>query len=312
MPRKLRTVFFGTSTFAVPILRALDLETDVALVVTQPDRPRGRGLKIESPPVKLAAEHLERKIIQPEVVKGRRFAASLASIEPDFLVTAAFGRKFGRSLIDLPRIDCLNVHASLLPRHRGPAPVNWAILSGDKETGVSIMRMEEAIDTGPVYLTRSLEINTEETAGELSERLAELGAKALVETMRRFGDLEPVEQEHGQATEAPMLGKKDGEMDWRLSAVELHNHVRGLHPWPCSSTSLQGKPLKVHKSRVLLERGEEGLPGAVVAMSKDGVDVACGGGGVLRIIELQRSSRRRISAAEFIAGTRIETGSMLG
>ena len=310
MKKKLVTVFMGTPDFAVPTLRALAESTELVLVVTQPDRPVGRGRKMASPPVKTAAIDLGVAVIAPEVVRGKRFASRIADLKPDILVTAAYGRILGRSLLATPTLGCLNVHASLLPKLRGAAPINWAIINGDEEAGVSIMSMEEGLDTGPVYRSTAVQIGPQETAGDLTGRLAELGAAVLIEVLGEIGEIEPVPQDHSLATHAPALQKKDGRMDWAKSAAGLHAHVRGMHPWPCASTLLEGQPIKVHDARVLSHDEIAGKAGEVTAHTADGVDVACGKG-VLRLTALQLPGRKRLGAAQFITGCKIKSGTVL-
>ena len=311
MPRTPRVVFFGTPDFAVASLEALKREVDVVLVVSQPDRPVGRGRKLAPPPVKAAAEAMGLEVIQPKVVKGRRFAERIAALEPDFLVTAAFGRIMGPSLLATPKKAPLNVHASLLPRHRGAAPANWAILDGDKETGVSIMKMVVELDAGPVYKTVSTSIRDDENSGELLMRLAPLGAKALLETITRFDEMKPESQDDSLATYAGMLQKKDGRIDWSKGAVSLCNHIRGMSPWPSAFTELNGKALKVHAARVVAPHGRENEPGAVIALTDDGIDVACGEG-LLRLKELQLAGKKRLDAARFLVGNKVPIGTLLG
>ncbi len=311
MSKKLRTVFLGTPEFAVPVLEALARETEVALVVSQPDRPKGRGRKLTPPPVKVAALRLGIDVIQPNIVKGRRFAVRIAEYDPDFVITAAFGRLLGPSLLGTPKKNSLNVHASLLPRLRGAAPVNWAILRGDTETGVSIMKMEEGLDSGPVYRMVKTKIHEQETAGELTLRLAHLGAEALIETLRCFDDLEAVSQDHDKATWAPILKKKDGRINWDRSVRELHCHVRGMSPWPSASTVLNGKPLKVHVAKVLRTDKVEWQPGQIAEVTDKGIDVACRDG-VLRLEEIQVAGRKRLRVAEFLGGSRLKPGIKLG
>jgi len=309
---RIRTIFFGTPDFAVPIFELLAKETQVVLVVSQPDRPSGRGRKLVSTPVKRKAIELGIECLQPDVVKGKRFAARIAEYSPDFIITAAFGRILGPALLSVPNKESLNVHASLLPRHRGAAPINWAVLSGDHETGVSIMRMEQGLDSGPVYNRVSTPISVDETAGELFERLALLGAQALVDTIGRFDMLEAVPQDHGIATLAPMLKKADGAIDWTASAGVLANHVCGMSPWPCAFSLLNGEPFKVYRAIVGDDISTQGMrPGQVVHLSKKGVFVVCGDG-VLQLLELQVAGRKRLSAEQFLAGTRIEIGAQLG
>ena len=304
---KLKTVFLGTPEFAVPVLHRLARETEIALVITQPDRPAGRGRKLTSPPVKIAARELGIEVIQPEIVKGRRFADRVSKYRPDFLVTAAFGRILGPSLLAVPSLASLNVHASLLPLHRGAAPANWAILSGDQETGVSIMRMEPGLDTGPVYAMERIRIGENETAGELLGRLATLGAAALAETLQRFEGIEPVAQEHDRATWAPVLKKTDGQLDWTRSAEENHCHIRGMHPWPVASASLDGDVLRIHRALVLEKEGVSDTPGEILSISTEGIDVSCGKGS-LRLTEVQSSGRKRLHVSDFVKGASLRAG----
>ncbi len=307
-----RIVFFGTPEFAVPSLDALSREADVVLAVTQPDRPSGRGRKPKLPPVKAVAKRLGIEVIQPEVVKGRRFAARIAGFAPDFIVTAAFGRLLGPSLLEVPKLTSLNIHASLLPRHRGAAPANWAILAGDTETGVSIMQMEQGLDTGPVYNVEKTPIGPEESGGELLVRLAMLGADVIVDTIKRFFDLKAVPQNNKEATWAQMLKKSDGIVNWEMSASKLHCHVRGMHPWPAATTLFMGAPLKIHTASCeYSSTGQEGLPGVVLKVSDKGIDVACGDG-VLRLVEVQAAGRKRLHVSRFLAGTQIEPGIKFG
>ncbi|MCP4197205.1 MAG: methionyl-tRNA formyltransferase [Proteobacteria bacterium] len=302
-----RIVFLGTPEFAVPILHALVRNTAVVLVVSQPDRPTGRGRKLLPPPVKTAAMEFGLPVIQPDIVKGRRFANRIAEYRPDFIVTAAYGRILGPNLLRVATKESLNVHASLLPKYRGAAPVNWAILSGDGETGVSIMRMEEELDAGPVYHTVKTPIGPDETAGALLDRLSLLGAEAVIQVIEHFATHTPEPQQHRQATFAPMLKKSDGVMDWCRSAASLHNHIRGMSPWPSATTLFKGEKLKIHASVVLDSGPAGGSPGTILSVAKEGIDVACKTG-VLRLTELQAPGRKRLHAREFLAGKKIERG----
>jgi methionyl-tRNA formyltransferase len=308
---RLASVFMGTPDFAVPVLGALARVSDLRLVVTQPDRPVGRGRRVEPPPVKVAAAELGVPLIQPPKVTGRRFAARIATREPDVLVTAAFGRILGRKLLVVPRLGCLNVHASLLPSYRGAAPINWAILNGEPRTGVSIVKMVEQLDAGPVYRTAETAIEPDESAGELSVRLSRLGADALVEVLEHLGDLEPAAQDEALVSWAPLLKKADGVIDWALAADRLGDHVRGMHPWPCASTLVDGQQLKVHRARVLRADGTQGTPGTVLRHSSEGLDVACGRG-TLRLVDLQLPGKKRLDARQFHAGRQIPAGTGLG
>ncbi len=279
------------------------------LAITQPDRPVGRGRRLEPTPVKVRALELGVDVWQPAVVKGRRFAARVAALAPDFLITAAFGRLLGPSLLGVPRKACLNVHASLLPRYRGAAPINWAILDGESHTGISIMGTEVGLDCGPVYLTETTPIGANETAGELTDRLARLGAQALAQTLARFDSLSATAQDDRLVSWAPVLKKSDGMLDWTERATVLHNRARGLHPWPCATANFGERTIKIHSTRVLEISGRRGEPGTVITAGKSGIDVACGQG-ALRLLELQAPGKKRLPAAQFLAGTPIAVGTV--
>jgi len=313
MTSKLRTIFMGTPEFAVPSLRVLAEATELGLVVTQPDRPSGRGRRLEPPPVKRIAAELGVDVFQPETVKGEAFRARIAALAPDVVVTAAFGRLLGRRLLELPRLGCLNVHASLLPAYRGAAPVAWAIRNGEEVSGVSIMRMDTGLDTGPVYLAERVPILAEETAGELTVRLARAGAEILARVLSDLpSGLLPAPQDDALASPAPPLTKEEGRIDWSRNARAVHAHVRGMHPWPCATTTLGGDVVKVHRSAIVDEGGVfSARPGVVLAHTRAGVDVACGGG-VVRLVELQLPGKKRLDASAFHAGMRLEPGTLLG
>jgi methionyl-tRNA formyltransferase len=266
---------------------------------------------VEGTPVRLASERLCLPVLAPEVVKGRKFAAQIAELKPDFLVTAAYGKVLGRSLLAVPARDALNVHASLLPRHRGAAPANWAILEGDQRAGVCVMRMVEELDAGPIFTRRELVVEPEETAGELLERLAVLGAQAIAEALSLYDRWTPQPQDEGAVTWARTLCKEDGLVDWRRSAVEVHRQIRGLHPWPGAYALWRGEQLKLHGARVLGTMGPCAPPGTVLSASAAGIDVACGTGAV-RIVELQAPGRKRLSSAAFIAGAKFTENEVLG
>jgi len=305
-----RSVFFGTSEFSVPSLRALAAATDLRLVVTRPHRPAGRGRRPSPPAVFRVATELGIDVIQPERARGAAFTAVICELEPDLLVTAAFGGLLSPGLLETARLECLNVHASLLPAYRGAAPVARAILDGASRTGVSIIRMVRELDAGPVFLSEAVPVDPDETAGGLTARLAEVGARALVRVIEGLPGLQPAEQDHSLATWAPPLGKEEGFVDWSRDETALHAHVRGMHPWPCAFTVLHGESLRIHGAKVVEERGALGVPGTVLAHSPAGLDVACGRG-ALRLLELQLPGKRRLGPAEFFAGRRIEAGTLL-
>ncbi len=313
-----KIVFMGTPDFAVPSLDALLAGPDeVVAVVTQPDRPSGRGQRLRPSPVKSRALDAGIRVLQPRRLRkeeGVAFREELVNVSPDVVVVAAYGQILPAEILALPPLGCINVHASLLPRWRGASPIQWAILSGDDKTGVSIMRMDEGLDTGPVILQHSIRIEREETAGRLHDRLSKLGAKALMEAMDlvRDGKDRPASQKDELATYAPMLRKEDGRMDFELSAEELERRVRALNPWPGAFTKLEGRLLKVLRALSMPTRVKAGesaedetsiTPGTVVAAGPEGIDLACGQG-FLRVLELQPEGKRPMTAAAFAAGRR--------
>ena len=311
-----RAVFFGTPEFAVSGLRALTEVAEVTLVVTQPDRPKGRGMKLAPPPVKLLAEQLSIPVVQPTKIRTPEFAERLRAEQADVALVIAYGRILPTQLLAAPRLGCLNVHASLLPKLRGAAPIQWSIVRGERETGVCLMRMDEGLDTGPVFARESLVIDPDETAAELSERLSALGAELVVRELPRVvaGELQPQPQEHAEASLAPILAKQDGELDFQRSARAVHDWVRGFAPWPSAYTWLAGTRLKLHRTQVLHDQTANtthARPGELLSATRDGIDVACGVG-TLRVLELQLEGARRLSAAEFLAGHRIGPGTQLG
>ncbi|MBN2528855.1 MAG: methionyl-tRNA formyltransferase [Deltaproteobacteria bacterium] len=313
MTKSLKTIFMGTPDFAVPTLEMLASQTDLQLVVTQPDRRKGRGKKLLFSPVKERALELGVEVIGPSVVKGKRFTAAMAEYAPDVIVTAAFGRILGPGLLDLPRYGCLNVHASLLPRYRGAAPINWAIINGEKETGVSIMRTVQQLDAGDIYNVKRLSIGRAH-AGELTEKLSHLGATALLETLEHIYEIDPVPQDDAQATYAPVMTKADGKLDWKKSALVLERQIRGMYPWPGTYTVWDGANLKIHAAEVIEGAAELSFgvsPGTIVSHTQEGVDVACGEG-KLRIISLQMPGRNRLDAKQFYSGVKFKEGSSFG
>ncbi|HVR69766.1 MAG TPA: methionyl-tRNA formyltransferase [Vicinamibacteria bacterium] len=309
----MRVVFLGSGAFAIPSLDALlAAGHDVAAVVTQPDKEKGRGRALAPPPVKPAALAHGLTVLQPRRIKAPEALETLRACRPDVQVVVAYGQILPRAVIDLAPRGTVNVHGSVLPRYRGAAPVQWAIVRGETETGVSTMLIDEGLDTGPVLLTRTTPIQASDTATDLEERLARLGAELLVETLARLeaGTVLPVPQDHRLATYAPLLRKEDGRVDWTQTAEAIERRVRGLHPWPGSVTAFAGRELKVLRART--EAGGDAEPGTVVAVDRDGVVVACGEGSGLRLLEVQPESRRPMPAAAFAAGARLQPGVRLG
>lgn len=305
-----RVVFFGTPEFAVPTLQALiDGPDEVVGVVCQPDRPAGRGQKLQAPPVKQLAQASGLHVAQPVKLKTDEFPAILTNWQPDIAVVAAYGRILPARLLAIPHLGCINVHASLLPAYRGAAPIQWAVLNGDAETGVTIMRMNERMDEGDVLLQEATPIGSDETYGALQARLAMMGAAALMDTLDALyaGTATTTPQDHARATLAPMIRKEQGALVWSLPAVVLARQVRGFNPWPSAYTTLRDKLLKVHVAHV--EPGG-GAPGRVLDVS-DRVRVGTGDG-VLAIETLQLEGRKPLPAREFARGCGLAVGEQLG
>lgn len=304
----MRILFAGTPEFAAAALRALHAAGhEIALVLTQPDRPSGRGLKPAASPVKRAALELGLPVQQPTTLKCAEALATLNAQSADVIVVAAYGLILPREVLAVPRLYCLNIHASLLPRWRGAAPIQRAILAGDSETGISIMQMDEGLDTGPVMLRQPIPITPEDTAGTLHDKLAALGASLIVEALANPRPVEP--QDATRATYAAKIDKREARIDWRGSAALNARAVRAYSPAPGASTTLKGQPLKIWGAAAL--EGAGGEPGTVLAADANGIVVACGVG-ALRLTELQRAGGKRVDAAAFLAGTRVDPGERLG
>ena len=308
-----RALFFGTPDFAVPALRALHEIATVPLVITQPDRPKGRGMKLAPPPVKELALELGLPVLQPTKVRTPEFAASLREHDADVALVIAYGRILPKAVLEAPRLGCVNVHASILPSLRGAAPIQWSVVRGETETGVCLMQMDEGLDTGPVLACERLAIGPDETSAALSERLSALGAALVRAELPRFlaGELLATPQDHTRATLAPLLSKHDGAIDWSRPARELHNLVRGFSPWPGAFSSLSGTRLKVLSTQVRDEQTGHAAPGKLLELTREGIDVACGRG-TLRLVELQLEGAKRLPAADFSAGQRLVVGQRLG
>ncbi|MGC9529753.1 MAG: methionyl-tRNA formyltransferase [Candidatus Bipolaricaulaceae bacterium] len=300
-------MFAGSGGFAVPTLEALAERGWVELVVTQPDRPAGRGLSLRPPPVKQAAERLGLPLLQTANVNAAPAMDALRRQAPDALVVAAFGQILRGRLLELPSWGCVNVHASLLPNYRGAAPVAWAILRGERETGVTTMFMDRGVDTGPILLQRATPIGEDETRGELEARLAALGAELAVRTVEGLaaGELEPTPQPEGGSL-APPLTKQDGRVDWTWDAARVHSWIRGMQPWPGAFTSFRGRNIKLLRSRLAAARRPDQPPG--VLLTGDGrLWVSCGQGAV-ELLQVQPAGRRAMGAQDFVNGYRVRTG----
>ena len=301
----MRIVFMGTPDFAVPSLEALlQAGHRVCGVFTQPDKPKNRGMKLLPPPVKVTAQAHNIPVYQPVSVKDGTALQQLQALDPELIVVAAYGRVLPQEILDLPRFGCINVHSSLLPRYRGAAPINWAVVNGDGETGVTVMDMALELDAGDILDQVTTPIDPEETVETVHDRLAQLGAELLVRVVRKLeeGTATRTPQDPAQVTYAPMLSRALSPIDWNMSAKAIHDKIRGLDPWPATSTDiLTGQPVKVFASR-LTGQNTAKTPGTVLAAGKEGIDVACGDGAVLRILELQAPGSRRMAAADYLRG----------
>ncbi|HWP93598.1 MAG TPA: methionyl-tRNA formyltransferase [Thermodesulfobacteriota bacterium] len=307
----MKIIFMGTPEFAVPSLQALiDSGDEIVAVVCQPDKPKGRGLDVTAPPTKVIAEKQGIPVLQPQKIKTEEFFNELKKLSPDLICVAAYGKILPKNILDLPPHGCINVHASILPKYRGAAPINWAIIRGEKVTGITTMKMDEGMDTGDMLLKKEIPIEDEDTGETLSQKLSLIGAELLIETIKllKEGRLNPTPQDHSQATYAPMLKKEDGKIIWSKSAEEVRNLIRGTLPWPGAYTTLDGKLLKIYKARV---SDGVGNPGEVIK-SDSGILRVATGNDSLDILELQIEGGKRLKAEEFLRGRRIRDGSVLG
>lgn len=309
----MRAAFLGTPDFAVPCLAALLDIADVALVVTQPDKPQGRGLGLAAPPVKQFAVERGLTVMQPPKARDGVLREALKAADVDVALVVAYGKILPLDVLTAPRLGCVNVHGSLLPRFRGAAPIQWAIVSGDAQTGVCLMQMDEGMDTGPELARRVLDIGENETGGELFERLSQLSGQLVREELPRFvaGELAAVPQPTEGVTHARMIEKSDGALDFREAAQAVHDRARGFYPWPGAFTELDGKRVKIHRMRVAARGAARGEPGRVLSTGTDGIVVACGSGAV-RIEELQLDGKKRVSAQAFLAGHPLSSGARFG
>ncbi len=302
----MKIVFFGTPEFAVSALKSLiDSGYEVSLVVTQPDRQSGRGRKVKACPVKVEAQNAGITVLQPQKVRDADFISELKRLSPDVIVVVAYGQIFPAEIINMPKFGCVNIHASLLPKYRGAAPINQAIINGEKETGISTMLMDEGMDTGPVLLKETTEIVPEDTAGSLSLRLSNIGGDLIVKTLRGLADgtLKSVPQDEG-ATYASLMNKTDGLIQWSKSAEELSNLVRGMNPWPGAYGFIDGQRYKILKAVPVEGEGE---PGVIVRATKDELHVSTGHG-ALSILEIQPSGKPAMPIHSLLQGRRLKEG----
>lgn len=306
----MRVVFMGTPDFSVPCLRRLIADGhEVVGVFTQPDKPKGRGKQMTPPPVKVTATENGIPVYQPRSMRDGEALAILEQLKPDVIVVTAFGKILPKEILDCPPYGCINIHASLLPRYRGAAPIQWCVLNGETESGVTSMQMDVGLDTGDMLLKAKTPITPDMTAGELHDRLSVLGAEVLSETLTAVqkGELHPEKQDDALSNYAPMLTKELSPIDFTKSAQTVHNQIRGLSPWPAATMVLCGRKLKVHASILCADKG--GNPGEVMESGKRLV-IACGDGKCVEILTVQAEGKRAMSAAEYLRGSAVEKGSI--
>ena len=308
----LRIIFMGTPDFATLNLKALiDGPDDVVAVVTQPDRPKGRGKQLTPPPVKLFAESADIPVLQPAKIRTEEFLNGLLSYQPDLIVVTAYGRILPPPLLELAPMGCINVHGSLLPLHRGAAPIQWSVIKGDKKVGVTVIRMDEGMDTGDILLQESIQATPDETAGTLFEKLAHLGSDTLLKAIKglKEGTIVGSPQNHSQATEAPMLKKTDGLIDWSKNARELESLIRGLDPWPNAFCFLDTRRLRLFKPEVVY-KWNAAQPGSLLRADKRGLVIACGKDTLL-VKEIQPEGKKRMTVEAFLCGCSLDPGILL-
>jgi methionyl-tRNA formyltransferase len=311
--KSFRIIFMGTPDFSVPALQTLLNGVDqVVAVITQPDRPKGRGKKLAQPPVKVLAESAGIPVLQPTKIRTTEFADQLRSYQPDLIVLAAYGRMLPPGILDLPSLGCINIHGSLLPRHRGAAPIQWAIIKGDQEAGVTIMQMDEGMDTGAMLLSASIPVAKDETAGSLFTKLSQLSGTALLQALDLLRDdkLSPIKQNHSLASKAPPLKKEDGCIDWTKSAQEIHCLIRGLDPWPTAYSFLNEVRFRFFCPE-LKESDSPLRPGTVINADRNGLLLATGKGDVL-IHEIQPAGKKRMSVKAYLCGQPLQPGQIFG
>jgi methionyl-tRNA formyltransferase len=308
-----RALFFGTPAIAVPALSTLAEIADVVGVVCQPDRPAGRGLELKAPPVKVRALELGLDVAQPSKIRTDEFAAWVRDKAADVALVIAYGRILPKAVLEGPRRGCMNLHASLLPKYRGAAPITWAIARGERETGIALMQMDEGCDTGPVYTRHAIAIGEDTTADELAAELGELAARVVRADLARAvdGAIEAEAQDHAAATEARMLDKQDGRIEWQEPARAVHDHVRAMTSWPGAFTKSAGRTLKVLATRVADEAGALGEPGTVLVADTRGIEIACGAGSI-RLLRGQLEGRKPLDARDLVSGRAITVGARLG
>ena len=310
----MRVIFMGTPDFSVGTLKELaKAGHEIVGVISQPDKPKGRGKNLQPTPVKEAAMELGLPVYQPKKVRDPEFIQVVRDLDPEVIVVVAFGQIIPKEILEMPKYGCINVHASLLPAYRGAAPIQWAVINGDKESGVTIMRMDEGLDTGDMINKVIVTLDEKETGGSLFDRLSEAGAKLLVETLPKLEDGSAVFEKQPEESTTPyatMISKKMGEMDWTKSAAELERLIRGLNPWPSAFSHLNGKTLKIWEASVEEENGEKKALGTVLQADAKGFRIQTGEG-ILKIDTLQLEGKKRMDAQAFLRGYTVEAGTVL-
>ncbi len=309
----MKIAFMGTPDFAVPCLKKLiESENEIVGVFCQPDKPKGRTQEMVMPAVKVTAIENNIPVFQPATLKNGAGLAILKEIEPELVVVTAYGKILPEDFLSYPKYGCINIHGSILPKYRGASPVQWAVLNGDSEAGVTAMQMDAGLDTGDMLLTKTVPVGENETAEELFDTLSVLGADVLMQTLDllKNGELKPVKQDKSMATYVGMLSKEMSPIDWKLSAFEIHNKIRGLYSWPGASTRLGGKILKIHKAVKSSKTGNN-IPGSVVSTDK-AITVCCGDNKCVDLLEIQLEGKKRMSSEDFLRGRKIEQGTILG
>ncbi len=309
----MKIVFMGTPDFSVPTLKALIASKhEVAAVVTQPDKPKGRGKEIHMSPVKECALKHNIPVYQPLRARDEAFVDEMRALHPDVMVVIAFGQILPKSLLDLPKYGCINIHASLLPKYRGAAPIQWAVINGDEETGITTMQMDVEMDTGDMLEKTVVRLNPDETGGSLFDRLSLLGGDLILSTLSKLekGELIPQPQDHEKATYVTKISKSMGDIDWNMDAVSIERLVRGLNPWPSAFTRLNGKMLKIWEAKVLADPEKKTSCGTVISAGAEGLKVQTGQG-ILCITSLQIEGKKRMDTAAFLRGYTVEPGSVM-
>jgi methionyl-tRNA formyltransferase len=310
----MRIVFMGTPDFAVPCLRELLSEKhEIAAVVTQPDRAKGRGNKLAASPVKILAAEAGIPVYQPEKIRTEEFMEVLKDLAPDVMIVVAFGQILSQEILDIPLLGCINIHASLLPKYRGAAPINWCIINGEKSTGITAMYMDRGVDTGDIIIKKEIPIGEDENAEELHDRLSELGASVLRDTMTLLTEakIKRIPQNDAEATYAPIMTKALGRIDWSMDAGKINDLIRGTYPWPGAFSSYKGKVFKIFIAQALNDNVKNKDYGYIRQADKDSIVVSCGTGS-LRIKELQFENEKRMSAEAYLRGHEIAEGVKLG